>query len=155
MVGFELGKEVEKDVFRLVSSVGRRNENFQNYKVLSTLWDYFAIPQRISLLLLLKARLLFTFTYGLFLSISHQNVLKIIVKSILLSLTWKKNWNIKKYKVGTGRSTVSLNPQTGGDKERGRVQIESVCYFGLNTELCQSQNIFWCACIRIILPNCF
>ena len=37
MVGFELGKEVEKDVFRLVSSVGRRNENFQNYRVLSTL----------------------------------------------------------------------------------------------------------------------
>ena len=37
MVGFELGKEVEKDVFRLVSSVGRRNENFHNYKVLSTL----------------------------------------------------------------------------------------------------------------------
>ena len=66
MVGFELGKEVEKDVFRLVSSVGRRNEKFQNYKVLSTLRDYFAIPQRISLLLLLKARLLFTFTYGLF-----------------------------------------------------------------------------------------
>ena len=66
MVGFELGKEVEKDVFRLVSSVGRRNENFQNYKVLSTLRDYFAIPRRISLFLLLKARLLFTFTYGLF-----------------------------------------------------------------------------------------
>ena len=37
MVGFELGKEVEKDVFRLLSSVGRRNEKFQNYKVLSTL----------------------------------------------------------------------------------------------------------------------
>ena len=66
MVGFELGKEVEKNVFRLVSSAARRNEKFQNYKVLSTLRDYFAIPQGISLLLLLKARLLVTFTYGLF-----------------------------------------------------------------------------------------
>ena len=41
MVGFELGKEVEKDVFRLVSSVGRRNENFQNYKDLSILMRLF------------------------------------------------------------------------------------------------------------------